>query len=176
MCLLGTPKQYRLIRSANLVAVGLPLGYETWPAATAFLWLAALNIGYDWLRHKRIVHSRNRRIFSPFYTSQWQSPCTALTASKCLPLGLCKETAKESKQSGDFPSESPHFGELNIESGACSLTTSSLSRALPSMVKWPCPKPANATQMCKLFQACTLTSSFEAGRQIASHWLRVLVN
>ena len=65
-------------------------------------------------------------------------------------------------QSGDFPSESPHFGELNIEYRACSLTTPSLSRALPSMTEWPCPKPANATQMCRLFQACTLTSSFGA--------------
>ena len=65
--------------------------------------------------------------------------------------------------------------ELYMGRGKCSLTTPSLSRALPSMAKWPCPQPANATQMCRL-QACTLTSSFGARRQIASHWLRVLVN
>ena len=86
------------------------------------------------------------------------------------------ETVNPGTPSGDFPSESPHFGELNIEYRACSLTTPSLSRALPTMAKWPCPKPANTTQMCRLFQACTLTNSFGARRQIASHWLRVLVN
>ena len=30
-----------------------------------------------------------------FYKGHWQSPCTALMAGKCLPLGLCKETVKK---------------------------------------------------------------------------------
>ena len=31
-----------------------------------------------------------------FFIGHWQSACTALTAGKCLPLGLYKETVKES--------------------------------------------------------------------------------
>ena len=34
--------------------------------------------------------------FPQFFRGHWQSPCTALTAGKCLPLVLCKETVKES--------------------------------------------------------------------------------
>ena len=32
----------------------------------------------------------------------WQSPCTALAAGKCLPLGLCKGTGKESNCNGSL--------------------------------------------------------------------------
>ena len=35
--------------------------------------------------------------FLPFFKGHWQSPCTALTAGKGLPLGLCKGTVKESR-------------------------------------------------------------------------------
>ena len=38
-------------------------------------------------------------IFSVF-RSHWQSPCTALTTGKCLPLRLCKVTVKESTKPG----------------------------------------------------------------------------
>ena len=34
--------------------------------------------------------------FPEFFKGHWQSPCTALTAGKCLPLVLSKETVKES--------------------------------------------------------------------------------
>ena len=33
---------------------------------------------------------------STVFRGHWQSFCTAVTAGKCLPLGLCKETVKES--------------------------------------------------------------------------------
>ena len=33
---------------------------------------------------------------STVFKGYWQSPCTALTAGKRLPLGLCKETVKQS--------------------------------------------------------------------------------
>ena len=35
--------------------------------------------------------------FPLFFEGHWQSPCTALMAGKCLPLGLCKGTVKESR-------------------------------------------------------------------------------
>ena len=43
-----------------------------------------------------ILDACDRWEFTPFFKSHRQSPCTALTAGKCLPLGLCKGTVKES--------------------------------------------------------------------------------
>ena len=40
--------------------------------------------------------SRDKWEFQLFFRPQWQSLCTALAASNCLPLGLCKGTVKES--------------------------------------------------------------------------------
>ena len=40
--------------------------------------------------------SRDQWEFPPFFRPQLQSFCTALTAGKWLPLGLCKGTVKES--------------------------------------------------------------------------------
>ena len=59
--------------------------------------------------HCRVRDMANRwlasRFFliSPFLKGHWQSPYTDLTAGKCLPLGLCKETVKESSP------EQPHW-------------------------------------------------------------------
>ena len=43
-----------------------------------------------------ILGSHDQCEFPPFFKGHWQSPSTAITAGKCLPLGLCKETVKES--------------------------------------------------------------------------------
>ena len=42
------------------------------------------------------MDSHDRWEFPPYFRGHWQSPSTALTAGKCLPLGPCKETLKES--------------------------------------------------------------------------------
>ena len=43
-----------------------------------------------------ILGSHGQWEFPQFFKGHWQSPCTALTAGKCLPLGPCKKTVKES--------------------------------------------------------------------------------
>ena len=56
---------------------------------------------------------------SAIFQGHWQSPYTALTAGKCLPLGLCKETVKESNTSGN-PNLTSCSGYITI----CSFSTS----------------------------------------------------
>ena len=46
----------------------------------------------------------------PELTPPWQSPCTAQTAGKCLPLGLCKGTVKESSNSSNWMTTMPGCG------------------------------------------------------------------
>ena len=58
--------------------------------------LVGLNIDWDCLVPHSIMGSRNKWEFPPFFWPQWQSSCTAPTAGKCLPLGLCKGTVKQS--------------------------------------------------------------------------------
>ena len=64
-------------------------------------WCHPLVIG--WSKYKlglpqlhRIVGSCDLCEIWWFFRNHWQSSCTALTAGKCLPLGLCKGTVKES--------------------------------------------------------------------------------
>ena len=65
----------------------------------AFNWVAS-SFMIGWSNYNLVSHcivgSRDRWQFPPFSRPQWQSLCTALTAGKCLPLGLGKGTAKES--------------------------------------------------------------------------------
>ena len=93
---------YRLLQSLSLVAVGLSVGYETWLVLSA-VWLADLNIDGEtpWLHWilgnlQCVVGSCDWWKFLPCSKAHWQSPCTAPTAGIYLPLGLCKETVKES--------------------------------------------------------------------------------
>ena len=44
-----------------------------------------------------IMGSLDQWEFPPFFRAQWQPRCSSLTAGKCLPLGLCKGTVKDSK-------------------------------------------------------------------------------
>ena len=43
------------------------------------------------------VYMRMRMQFPQYFRIRWQSPCTTLTADKCLPLGVCKKTVKKFK-------------------------------------------------------------------------------
>ena len=86
----------RLLHTPSLVAVGLEVGYETWPLIG---WRRFYMIGWAkyWLglpQSQSIVGSRDPVKFPLFFLGHWQSPWTALTAGICLPLGLCKETDK----------------------------------------------------------------------------------
>ena len=45
-----------------------------------------------------IMGARDRWEFPAFCKGQWQSPCTTLTAGKCLPLGMCMRTVKKSNR------------------------------------------------------------------------------
>ena len=65
-------------------------------AGIRLLSLAGLDIDRDCLVPHCIMISRDQWEFPSFLRPQWQSLCTALTAGKCLPLGLCKGTVKES--------------------------------------------------------------------------------
>ena len=81
-------------------------------------------------------------------------------------------------QSRDFRSGAPHFGELNIEYRACSMTTLLLSRALPGL--------AIMTSHSQIMPSRRANSPKHAHRPAAlgtgdrchftSHWLWVLVN
>ena len=90
----------RLLQSPNLVALGMPVGYETWPHPLVIGW-SKNRLGLP--QSQWIVSSCDRWEFPlvffcfVFFRGHRQSPCTALTAGKCLPLGLCKETVKQSR-------------------------------------------------------------------------------
>ena len=92
------------------MAIGLSAGYETWPPngwhhPFVIRWF---NMDWDCLMPHCIIGSCDQWEFPPFFRPQWQSLCTALTAGKCLPLGLCKGTVKESRLLPWAP-PSPHL-------------------------------------------------------------------
>ena len=101
MGLSGVVKQteVRLLHSLSLVAVGLSVGYETW---LLICWQHPFVM--DWskyqlglpqsaMEHRLLWLLRISTIFEAT-----DSPIAQpLTAGKCLPLGLCKETVKESR-------------------------------------------------------------------------------
>ena len=88
----------RLLHSPSPVTIGLSLSYETWPPICwhHLLWLVGINIDWDCLVSHGIMGSTDWWKLLLFLMPQWQSLCTALTAGKGLPLGLCKGTVKES--------------------------------------------------------------------------------
>ena len=55
-------------------------------------WLVYIDIGGNLICIGFWVSSNALLVWLPFIKGHWQSPCTALTAGKCLPWGLCKET------------------------------------------------------------------------------------
>ena len=70
--------------------------------------MADLNIGYNFLILQCIMVLCDRWEYLLFIRGHWQSPCTAPTAGKCLTLGLCKGTVKES-----FPARHPKHNQLD---------------------------------------------------------------
>ena len=94
-----TSRHIELLHSPRLVAIGLTIsgvqGLQL--AGITILWLVGLNIDWGCLVPHCIMGSRNQLEFPPFSRPQGQSLCTALTTGKCLSLGLCKGTVKESK-------------------------------------------------------------------------------
>ena len=67
-----------------------------WPCCWLCDW-ADLNIDWEAIACGALWVQVTGGNFHLFFKCHWQSPCTALTAGKCLPLGLCKETVKESR-------------------------------------------------------------------------------
>ena len=79
-------------------------------AGITLLWLVGLNIDQDRLVTRFTMGSRNQWEFPPFFSSPWQSFCTALTAGKWLPLELCEGTVKESNQVWTSGKLCPRYG------------------------------------------------------------------
>ena len=99
----------RLLHSPCLMALRLTMGYDTWPPIG---WHCPFVIGWfkywlDYLVSQCIVGSRIRRGFLPFFKGDWQSHCAALTAGKCLLLGLYEETVKASMLNSHRTTEHP---------------------------------------------------------------------
>ena len=92
---------FGLLHSLGMVAVGQSVAYEAWPPIAYHhpVVTAWSKYGLGLPRQQWIVGSRDWWEFPPFCRCHWQSPCTALMAGICLPLGLCKETVKESSLS-----------------------------------------------------------------------------
>ena len=91
---------HKLLHSLSLLAMGLSVcqlgkrhGLQL--AGIILWWLVGLNIAWNCQVLHCIMGSCDQWGFPPFFRPQWQSLCTALTAGKCLPLGLHKGTVKE---------------------------------------------------------------------------------
>ena len=69
--------------------------YSLQLAGITLMWLINLITGWYCFVSQCIVGSPGRWEFPPFFKSHWYSPCTALTACRCLSLGLYKETVKD---------------------------------------------------------------------------------
>ena len=78
------------------------------------LWLVGLNIDWDCLVPHYIIGSSDQWEFPPFFRPQWQSLCTALTAGKWLPLGLCKGTERVYPQGNIRRFQSMHDNMVNF--------------------------------------------------------------
>ena len=96
VCVVASPWS-RLSHGPSLVAVGLSVGYVTW---IPDYWHHPFMIGWSGYKLDRsqslwVMRPRDRWKFPLIFKGLWPSPCTVLTAGKCLPLGLCNETMKE---------------------------------------------------------------------------------
>ena len=74
----------RLLHSLSLVAIGLAVGYETWPPIG---WHHAFVIG--WSKHRSHYGLTWQMGISTVFRSCWQSLCTSLTAGNCMEVSLC---------------------------------------------------------------------------------------
>ena len=113
ICLRSYRINSRLLHSRSLVA--LSVGYETWsPIGWTFvIGRSKYRLGLP--QSQWMMDFRSWWEFLPFFTGHWQSPCTALTAGRCLPFGLCKETVEESRYTR-WHTVSPQGGAWHAES------------------------------------------------------------
>ena len=93
-------KQQRLLHSLSLVAVGLSVVYETWPTGVTNVWL---DIDRGSLHCSAFYVSCNAlkahmSVWNPYhFPKATHNPLHSPNGRhKCLPLGLCKETVKQS--------------------------------------------------------------------------------
>ena len=75
-------------------------------------WLVGLDIAWDCLGHNGLWGSCEQWECPPFFSSHWQSPCTALMAGN---LGLCKETVKESRHGMDHTRPAIFMSSLKMK-------------------------------------------------------------
>ena len=101
-----TPEACILLHSPTQVAVILSVSmrHGLQLARITLLWLVGQNRGCDYLVSWCTVGSCDWWEFPSFYNAYWPSSCTALMAGKCLLLGQCKETVKESKNHASITS------------------------------------------------------------------------
>ena len=101
----------RLLNSLSLLAVGLSCGYETISRHQPFVigW-SRYSLGLP--RSQWIVRSCEQWECPLFFSSHWQSPCTALMAGN---LGLCKETVKESRHGMDHTRPAIFMSSLKMK-------------------------------------------------------------
>ena len=87
----------RPLHSPSLVAVGLSVAFH-WLGSPFHHWFIKYrsNIDCDCISRNAIWAPMTLWEFPLFFWGHWQSPCTTLTAGKCLPSVLCKETVEES--------------------------------------------------------------------------------
>ena len=95
---LPSPCKPRLLHKPSHVAVGLSVGYAAWSPINRH---HPFMIGLSKYRFGIASVAMDYGLTWPvgiftIVRYHWQSLCTALMACKCLPLGLCKETVKES--------------------------------------------------------------------------------
>ena len=84
----------RLLHSPSLLAVGLPVGYETLPPTgwswSMDLWFADLNIDWETYRLHWIMGSRDHAVgISTVFQMPLTVPLYSPNDRFCLPLGLC---------------------------------------------------------------------------------------
>ena len=95
--------QVRLLNSPIMVAVRLSVGCETWHPIgwhhPLLIGLSKYRLGFP--QSQWIACSHDQWECPLFFRGHWQSPCTTLMAGKCLPLGLCRGTVKESRAKYD---------------------------------------------------------------------------
>ena len=86
----------KLLHSPSLLAVKLSLKYEIWTPIGGHRpsWLHGLHVGSDCLSRNGFWAHVTGGNFHRF--QRRESHCTTLTTGKCLSLGLCNETVRES--------------------------------------------------------------------------------
>ena len=135
----------RLLHSPSIVAVGLWVRCEIYVLNTDWrhpLLFIDLNIGWDCLSRNGLwsnLTGGNYHRFAEATEWHWQSPCTAPVAGRCLQLGLCNETVKESMADGNVLSTSRHVWAIweCVAYSTCRELCALSLRLLYNYIYWP---------------------------------------